>query len=142
MILVGVGIEKLQELLTLHLRMYRWPCSRVSRGKVRRLTVWGRVLVGARQTIRQSCDGWQYVRWRRLLRLIVFVFLLVGHVVRVCQENVVWQVRAQRRSVQVKRMVFTSDSYEGWSSRAAGKKKNNENQNLLLCSGAWVTCLR
>jgi hypothetical protein len=137
-----VGIEELQELLTLHLRVYRWPCSRVSRGKVRRLTVWRRVLIGARQTVRQSCDGRQHMRWRRLLRLMVFVFLLVGHVVRVCQENVVWQIRAQRRSVQsengiherrLRRMVLTSD----------GREERTTNIKICFCAvEPWVTCLR
>lgn len=53
---------------------------------------------------------------------MVFLFLLVDHVVRVCQEDVVWQIRVQRRSVQVKengvherrlrRMVLTSSGQQ------------------------------
>jgi len=53
---------------------------------------------------------------------MVFLFLLVDHAVRVCQEDVVWQIRVQRRSVQMKengvherrlrRMVLTSGGQE------------------------------
>lgn len=53
---------------------------------------------------------------------MVFLFLLVDHVVRVGQEEVVWQIRVQRRSVQVKengvherrlrRMVLTSSGQQ------------------------------